>query len=130
MRKRGFTIIELAVVIVFATLLVILFFVQKINTDAMHRDEQRKEAINAMYYALEEDFYAKNSYYPEEISEENLKVMDPELFTDPYGINLGSEGSTLIYEPANCENGKCKEYTLRAQLEKEDEYIKKNRENK
>ena len=45
MRKRGFTIIELAVVIVFATLLVVLFFVQKINTDAMHRDEQRKEAI-------------------------------------------------------------------------------------
>lgn len=130
MRKRGFTIIELAVVIVFATLLVVLFFVQKINADAMHRDEQRKEAINAMFYALEEGFYAENGYYPEEISEENLKVMDPQLFTDPYGINLGTEGSTLNYEPANCENGKCKEYTLRAILEKEDEYIKKNRENK
>ena len=72
MRKRGFTIIELSVVIVFATLLVVLFFIQKINTDAMHRDEQRKEAINAMYYALEEGFYVQNGYYPEEISEENL----------------------------------------------------------
>ena len=96
----------------------------------MHRDEQRKEAINAMYYALEEGFYAENGYYPEEISEENLKVMDPQLFTDPYGVNLGREGSSLVYEPANCENAKCKEYTLRAVLEKEDEYIKKNRENK
>ena len=130
MKKRGFTIIELAVVIVFATLLVVLFFIQKINTDAMHRDEQRKEAINAMFYALEEGFYAENGYYPEEISEENLKVMDPQLFTDPNGINLGIEGSSLTYEPANCDNGKCKEYTLRAILEKEDEYTKKNRENK
>jgi len=129
-KKSGFTIIELSVVIVFATLLVVLFFIQKLNTDAMHRDEQRKEAINAMYYALEEGFYAENGYYPEEISEENLKVMDPQLFTDPNGINLGIEGSSFSYEPANCENGKCEEYTLRAILEKEDEYIKKNRENK
>ncbi|MBP5675202.1 type II secretion system protein [Candidatus Saccharibacteria bacterium] len=130
MKKRGFTIIELAVVIVFATLLVVLFFIQKINTDAMHRDEQRKEALNAMYYALEEGFYAQNGFYPEEISEDNLKVMDPQLFTDPNGINLGLEGSSYSYEPANCDNGKCKEYTLRAILEKEDEYVKKNRENK
>lgn len=127
MKRKGFTILELSVVIVFATLAVILFFVQKINTDAMHRDEQRKEAINAMYYALEEGFFATNNYYPEEISEENLKVMDPALFTDPNGINIGSEGSTYAYEPANCENGKCKEYTLRATLEKEEEYVKKSR---
>ena len=128
-KKSGFTIIELSIVLIFSALLVVIFFIQKINTDAMHRDEQRKEAINAMYYALEEGFYASNGYYPEEISEENLKVMDPELFTDPYGLNLGTEGSTYSYEPANCDNGKCKEYTLLATLEKEDEYIKKNREN-
>jgi len=125
--KRGFTIIELVVVIFFASLLVVLFFLQKLNLDAMHRDEQRKEAINAMYYALEEGFHAKNGYYPEKISEENLKVMDPSLFTDPSGINLGREGSSYSYEAANCSNGKCKEYTLRAQMEKEDTYIKKNR---
>ena len=130
MRKRGFTIIELSVVIAFAALLVVLFFIQKINTDAMHRDEQRKEAINAMYYALEEGFFAQNGYYPEEISEKNLTVMDPQLFTDPDGLNLGVEGSSYSYEPADCENAKCKEYTLRAVLEKEDSYIKKNRENR
>lgn len=125
--KRGFTIIELVVVIFFASLLLVLFFLQKLNLDAMHRDEQRKEAINAMYYALEEGFHAKNGYYPEKISEENLTVMDPSLFTDPGGVNLGREGSTYSYEAANCSNGKCKEYTLKAQMEKEDTYIKKNR---
>ena len=126
-RERGFTILELVVVIFFASLLLILFFLQKLNLDAMHRDEQRKEAINAMYYALEEGFHAKNGYYPENISEENLKVMDPSLFTDPSGINLGQEDSDYTYEAANCTNGKCKEYTLKARLEKEDTYINKNR---
>lgn len=126
-RERGFTILELVVVIFFASLLLILFFLQKLNLDAMHRDEQRKEAINAMYYALEEGFHAKNGYYPENISEENLKVMDPSLFTDPSGINLGQEDSDYTYEAANCTNGKCEEYTLKARLEKEDTYIKKNR---
>ena len=126
-RERGFTILELVVVIFFASLLLILFFLQKLNLDAMLRDEQRKEAINAMYYALEEGFHAKNGYYPENISEENLKVMDPSLFTDPSGINLGQEDSDYTYEAANCTNGKCKEYTLKARLEKEDTYIKKNR---
>lgn len=125
--KSGFTLIELIVVIIFASLLLVLFFIQKSNTDAMKRDDQRKTAINAMYYALEEGFYAKNGYYPETISESNLKVIDPSLFTDPLGVNLGTEGSSYSYEAANCENGKCKEYTLRAKLEKEDEYIKRNR---
>lgn len=125
--KRGFTLLELIVVIAFASLLLVLFFVQKQNVDAMDRDEDRKTAINAMYYALEEGFYPENGYYPETISEDNLKVIDPQLFTDPFGINLGQTGSSYIYEPANCEDGKCKEYILRAKLEKEDDYIKKNR---
>ncbi len=72
-------------------------------------------------------FYAEKGYYPQEISEENLTVMDPVLFTDPNGLNLGKEGSDYSYTPANCNNGKCKEYTLRAKLEKEDIYTKKNR---
>ena len=126
-KKSGFTILELAIVILFATLALVLFFIQKANMDAMRRDEDRKIAINAMYYALEEGFYTQNKYYPETISESNLTVMDPALFTDPNGVNLGQEGSNYTYTPANCEDGKCKEYTLRAELEKEEAYIKKSR---
>lgn len=125
--KKGFTIIEIIVVAVFSTLLLILFFIQKSNIDAMERDEDRKTAINAMYYALEESFYKDNGYYPETISEENIKVIDPALWTDPLGANLGDPLSSYSYEPANCKDGKCKEYTLKAELEKEDAYIKYNR---
>ena len=125
--KKGFTILEIIVVGVFVTLLLILFFVQKSNIDAMDRDEDRKTAINAMYYALEESFYKDNKYYPESISEKNIKVVDPALWTDPSGFNLGDPLSSYSYEPANCKEGKCKEYILKAKLEKEDDYIKYNR---
>lgn len=126
-RKSGFTLLEIIIVAVFATLLLILFFIQKSNVDAMHRDEQRKEAINAMYYAIEEAFYPAHGYYPDSISESNIKAIDPALWTDPFGYNLGMEGTSYFYEPANCTEGKCKEYVLRAELEKEDMYIKRNR---
>lgn len=125
--KSGFTIIELAVVIAFATLALLLFFIQNANIQAMDRDKQRKTAINAMYYALEEGFYADNGYYPETIDTDNLTVIDPNLFTDPSGIILGENGCSYVYDAANCSDGRCKEYTLRANLEKEDDYIKKNR---
>jgi type II secretory pathway pseudopilin PulG len=127
MKKQGFTILEIIIVAVFATLLLILFFVQKSNLDAFERDKDRKTAINAMYYALEESFYKTHKYYPETISEENITVIDPALWTDPFGFNLGNELSSYSYQPANCEQGHCKEYVLKAELEKEDAYIKYNR---
>ena len=126
-QKKGFTVIEIIIVAVFASLLFILFFIQKANVDAMDRDEKRKIAINAMYYALEESFYAQNKYYPETIGEDNIKVIDPALWTDPSGLNLGDELGSYFYEPANCNDGKCTEYILRAVLEKEDMYVKRNR---
>ena len=126
-KKQGFTILELIIVAVFASLLLIFFFVQKGSLDASKRDEDRKTAINAMYYALEESFYKEHNYYPETISEENITVIDPALWTDPFGLNLGDELSSYSYEPADCFQGHCKEYTLKADLEKEDDYIKHNR---
>ena len=127
-KKQGFTIIELIIVASFASLLLVLFFVQKSNIDAMKRDEDRKIAINAMYYALEESFYKAHNYYPQTISEQNITVIDPSLWTDPNGYNLGDPQSSYSYEPANCNTeGKCKEYILKADLEKEDDYIKSSR---
>lgn len=127
--KKGFTLIEVTIVGAFAALLLIIFFVQKANVDAMNRDDDRKVAINAMYYALEEYYApAHDGFYPSEISEEVLPVIDPELFTDPFGANLGIDGSSYSYEPANCDqNNQCREFILRAQLEKEDTYIKRGK---
>lgn len=125
--KKGLTILEIMIVVAFVGLLLLFGFLQKQNVDAMKRDEQRKTAINAMYYALEEGFYADKGYYPETISAENITVIDPALWTDPDGRALGELESSYFYEPANCNDGKCKEYVLKARLEREDTYIKYNR---
>ena len=125
--KRGFTIVELLVVIVIFGVATALFFYQKLDYDAVQRDEQRKVAINAMFYNLEECYYAKNNHYPEHISENNLTAMDPQLFTDPFEINLGDDFSNYRYEPIDCQNGKCASYTLRSLMEKEADFIRKSR---
>lgn len=127
MNKRGFTVLEVVIVATFVGLLFLLFFLQKSNIDAFDRDERRKTAINAIYYALEESFYVEHKYYPESISEDNIKVIDPALWTDPNGFVLGEAKSDYSYEAANCKEGKCKEYILKTKLEKEDNYIKNNR---
>ncbi len=126
-RKHGFTIIELVVVIAFLALGTVIFFIQKTNLDAMARDQERKVAINAMYYSLEESFYPENQYYPTSISDQNLKTLDPALFTDPWGHLINTEGATYRYEPTGCTAEKCTSYTLRAMLETEDMFIKRSR---
>ena len=126
--RKGFTVLELILAIVFVGIFVVLFFLQKQSVEAMRRDENRKTSINAIYYALEEGYYADNGYYPENIeNSEILPWIDPNLFTDPYGMNLWDDGSDFSYETSDCQDGKCKAYTLRTALEKEDDYIKTSR---
>jgi len=126
-RSQGFTVIEIIVVILFLGVASALLLVQKGNLTAAQRDSQRKTAINAMYYGLEEVFFEKNGYYPAKIDSKTLRAMDPELFTDPNGVKMGEEGANYKYESNNCDNDKCKGYKLSAELEKEAIYIKTNR---
>ncbi len=126
-KKSGFTVIEILVLAVFLAACGIIFYFQKAEIEEQSRDNNRKVAINSMYYNLEEVFYKEKGYYPERVSDENLKAMDPELFTDPNGINLGESDSDYRYETTDCTEGKCKSYTLRADLEKEDDFVKKSK---
>jgi general secretion pathway protein G len=126
-RESGFTVIELIVVIVFLGVAATLLLIQKGNLEAAKRDNQRKTAVNAMYYNLEEVFYEKNKFYPSKIDSKTLRAMDPGLFTDPNGVKMNETKSTYRYDGTNCDNDKCKSYTLRADLEREADYIKTNR---
>lgn len=125
--SNGFTIIELIFIIILAGAASIIFFIQKNNIEVAARDNVRKTAINAMYYSLEEVFYAGNKYYPQAISSDNLKSVDPDLFKDTDGIKIGEAGSDYTYTPTDCVDNKCKGYTLKSTLEKEDDYVKINK---
>ena len=125
---RGFTVIEIIFVLVLVSVGFALFVTQKASVDAAARDDKRKTAINAMYYNLEEVYYAQNSYYPQTIDSKTLRAMDPAFFTDPNGNKLGDASSNYRYEPTDCtHDGQCKGYKLSTSLEREAEYVKNSR---
>ena len=128
-KTHGFTVIELVLIIAIIGFASVLFFVQKQNIEVVASDDTKKTAINAMYYGLEEVFYPTYKYYPQTINADNLKSVDPALFTDPSGIKLGTAGSAYSYNPTNCSDGQCKGYTLEAILDNEGNYIKTSRNN-
>jgi len=128
-RSQGFTVIEIIVVILFLGVATTLLFIQKNNLAATQRDSQRKTAINAMYYNLEEVFYEKNGYYPSQIDSKTLRAIDPALFTDPRGTKMNDPSAEYHYDATDCQSDHCKGYKLSADLEKEASYVKTNRNN-
>ena len=126
-KSKGFTVIELVLIIIVLGIASIIFFVQKNNIEVIAQNNTKKTAINSMYYSLEEVFYPANKFYPQTIGSDNLKSFDPALFTDPKGIKLGTAGSAYTYSPTNCTDNKCKSYTLKATLTNEADFVKTSR---
>lgn len=93
-RQSGFTVIELIVVAVLLAVAGFVAFVQLNNLRTANDDVQRKTAINAMYYALEEVYYKKHQSYPATLTSATLPSVDPNLFTDPDGFTLGKPALT------------------------------------
>lgn len=125
MRQKGFTVLELIIAVVFLLAAGTLFYIQKRDLEVANRDSQRKTAINVMYYNLEDVFYPTNKFYPEVLAADQLKGIDPSILTDPNGGKIG-EGN-YRYEPKDCVEGKCKSYTLSADLEHEADFVKTSR---
>jgi hypothetical protein len=123
----GFTVLELIIAIVFLAIAGTVFFVQKRDLEVAARDSQRKTSINAIYYNLEDIFYPTKKFYPEQLTSDQLKGLDPTQLKDPMGKTVGEYGSNYRYEPKDCKDGKCKSYTLSADLEYEADFTKTSR---
>lgn len=159
LRQSGFTVIELVFVGIVLIVAGFVAYFQINNLKVAADDIERKTAINAMHYSLEEVYFKKNGYYPQSLTSKILPSVDPQLFTDPDGFTLGNEAFSekeleelltkenadpslekrlkaleagkqpnYHYDPTDCDTeGKCKSYTLRADLVGEAQYVKKNR---
>jgi Tfp pilus assembly protein PilE len=125
--QRGFTVLELIIAIVFLLSAGTIFYVQKRDLEVQTRDSARKTAINAMYYNLEDVFYPAQKAYPQKLTSDQLKGLDPTLLKDPEGVTIGDQNSDYSYEAKDCVNALCKSYTLRANLEHEADFVKTSR---
>ncbi len=125
--QRGFTVLELIIAIVFVLIAGTVFYVQKRDLEVQARDSARKTAMNAIYYNLEDVYYTANKAYPQKLTADQLKGLDPSLLKDPEGVAVGEQNSDYSYDPKDCTDGKCKSYALRANLEHEADYLKASR---
>ncbi len=126
-KQKGFTVLELIIVVVFLLAIGTVFFIQHRDLEVGRRDSERKTAINAMYYNLEDVFYPAQKAYPEKLTADQLKGLDPALLKDPEGVMIGEQNSNYRYEAKDCNNGLCKSYELRADLENEIDFVKTSR---
>jgi len=126
-RQRGFTVLELIIAIVFVLAAGTVFYIQKRDLEVQARDSDRKTAINAIYYNLEDVYYAANKAYPQKLTADQLPGIDPSVLKDPEGVMIGDQNSDYTYTPKDCADSKCKSYTITANLEHEADYTKTSR---
>lgn len=104
--QKGFTIIELLVVIVIIGILVALALPQLFAAQARGRDADRKNDLKNIQQKLETHFNDEDSY-PQDAETINDLSLD------------GPRNSRYTYTPSGCENNECQAYTLSATLENE-----------
>lgn len=122
---RRFTAIELVLLSILLALIGALGWTQYQSLSAMHRDQDRKTAINAMHYNLQEVVQPTLKGYPRTLSASQLTAMNEKLLKDPNGIRVGLPDSDYRYEPTGCNGGDlCRGYTLRASLELEGDFVR------
>lgn len=106
--QKGFTIIELLVVIVIIGILVALALPQLFAAQARGRDTDRKNDLKNIQQKLE-TYFNDNDFYPAEA-------------TDIDGVSLaGPRNTTYDYEAGDCTGDECQSYTLSATLENEED---------
>ncbi len=151
-RSKGFTIVELLIVIVVIAILATLVIVTFTGIQQRARNSQRQTDVNAVAQHLEA-FYADNGYYPSlaqlqdpDFITNSLRGLPDDALTDPRtpaaditssktGILGTADGDHYGYEatPSTpvCDNAaaatQCTGYTITADLEGgTDTYVKKS----
>jgi type II secretory pathway pseudopilin PulG len=121
----GFTIIEL---LVFITVILVITIIAASNIRdlrANNRDQESKIDINATAYQLEV-FHEKNNYYPEKVEVKTIPGLEEKSIKDRNNLTINELGSSYTYKPSECSEGKCKNFELKANLEKEAPFVKQS----
>lgn len=123
--KKGFTIIELLIVIVVIAMLAALVLNRVSGATENARDDQRKSDLADVADALD-SYQIANRVYPSEANMEdsvwvssNLAGLDEDSLADPQGVALNEEGGyTFSATPKDCDKN-CTGYSISADLEED-----------
>jgi prepilin-type N-terminal cleavage/methylation domain-containing protein len=139
--SRGFTIVELLIVIVVIGILAALVVTTYNGIQQKARDTERKTDVNALHGQVEA-YSAQNGKYPtlanindSTFRQNNMKGLDPAALQDPKGTSQALCGTVqadcyaYVATPTGCDNaanGDCTGYTLTATLEAGGTYVKQS----
>lgn len=130
-REKGFTIIELLIVIVVIGILVGLVITTFTGIQQKARNTERETDVKAIHGHLEA-FYAQNGKYPTltDVNDgtwrsTNMKGLDADALKDPKGSaqalvgTVGANNYAFVVTPSGCDNTStdCTAYVLTATLE-------------
>lgn len=153
-RQKGFTLVELLIVIIIIGILATLVIVTFTGVQAKARDSKRQTDIEAIDSHLEA-FFAENSYYPTVIDLQditastgwvttNMKGLDAAALSDPKSTPTATAATitgsapaagtyVYSYEATGCDNtaassatNQCTGFTLTAELEAGGTFVKKS----
>lgn len=134
-KSKGFTIVELLIVIVVIAILATLVIVTFTGIQQKARDSKRQTDVNALASHLAA-YFANNGYYPTVTDLQNatwvsanMKGFDPSALTDPKGGTItGNAPATGTYAysyvtqgctttQASSSTNECTSFVLTAELE-------------
>ena len=136
LKQKGFTIVELLIVIVVIGILAALVITTFTGIQKKARDTERTTDVKALHGQIEA-YFAQNGYYPilADVTTANLKGLDAGALVDPKGGSLTSgAGDTDQYGYAVTQSDgstactlaaqDCQKYVLTATLEGGGTYVK------
>lgn len=124
-KEKGFTLAEVFILV--AAVLAGGFFIytQWQYFQTVERNADRKAAINAMHSYLQEVYLPQNDSYPASLNPDSITAISDDQLSGPGGRAVTDPRSSLRYQPGDCNEGNCERYTLRADLEQAEDFIRR-----